>query len=66
MAKIVIVPVHDSRRNKRTVVSLKQKILLRWINAVFAEIMAHPVVGFLLQAPDSPSLEQAFVLHHQF
>lgn len=63
---MVIMLAHGSRMNKRTVVSLKQKILLIWTNVVVAEIMAHPVLDLMLQAPDSPLLEQAFVLHHQF
>lgn len=64
MAKMVIMPVHGSRRNKRTVVIVQQNNLLVWTNV--AEIIAHLVLGFLLQTPVSPSLEQAFVLHHQF
>lgn len=60
----MIVPVYGSRKNTRTLVINKQNILLAW--TIAPDIMAHNVLQFLLQAPVSPSLEQAFDLHHPF
>lgn len=56
--------VHGFRKDKKTACILTPNNSLVWTNV--AEILTHPVVGFLLQAPGSPLPEQAFALHHQF